>query len=100
MSSVTNLLIIGLGAVLNLEKINIWLENLTALDESSFRRIDDYCGGDKAMETDILGSALNYFERHIEIFIQFLKGLDWRHKTDLFIQKEHEDVFTRIKINY
>ena len=52
------------------------------------------------METDILGSALNYFERHIENFVKFLKGLDWTTKTDLFIQKEQEDIFTRIKINY
>lgn len=97
MSSVTNLLIIGLRSSLNLKKINRWLNERTYL---CFADIGIHSGGDKYMETDILGNALNGFEIHIGFFISFLKGLDWKYKTDLFVQKQHENIFTRIKINY
>lgn len=104
MSNVTNLLICGIYAKHNLEKINTWLNDINPHIGFRvgywFKDIDMCAGGDKFMDTDILGCALNYFDRHVELFVNFLKTLDWAYKTDLFIQKDQEEIFTRIKLNY
>ena len=98
MSYVTNIMICGLCASDHLEEINTWLkknyvEKYGRNYEVVMKEIGDYAGGNKKMETDILAGAFNYLD--LEDFIKFLKNIDWDNETDLFIQDEDDDTFTK-----
>lgn len=91
MSHVTDILICshGYDCEDNLDKINKWVEEI--VDEPSFNKIDQHAGGRMAMQIDILAGSFKYFP--IKDFIAFIRKLDWKHSTDLFIQDEHDDRF-------
>ena len=99
MSKVTNLLIIGRKAEENLENINNWIEKDCNI-LNAFKEISQYSGGDKHMETDILASALNYFDRTSRVlsFIDYLRGLEWSFDIELLLMTEYSDTLERTQI--
>lgn len=96
MSSVTNIIILSLGADEQLPEINRWLGEH---EHNDIKEVDvcKHVGGEKCMSPHILMAGFNYFNNGE--FVKFLKSLDWRNEAQLLVQTEHEEGYKLIKLN-
>lgn len=92
MSIDTTIMICGQGVEEKEGKINEWLESkhhfgLCPIIES---------GGEKGLNVDILQGSFDHFE--LDWFIEFLKSLEWKSPTDLFVMEEDDTRFKRMQL--
>ena len=93
MSSVTNVLISysGFSDMRRMAEIHEWLVNEC---EYGPTRLDCLTEGGKAMEATVYGGGFNYLD--VQSFLEFARSLSWDspENVQIFIQKQHDDIFT------
>ena len=90
MSHVTDIIVI----VMVDENIELLQKYLKKVYKCTLKQVDDYAGGNKAVQADIYMTAINAFI--IPVFYQeFLKlKLEFPESAQLLIKDEHDDKFT------
>jgi len=76
----------------NADKLNAYLKNNH--NGAGLVKVDNYAGGNKAMQVDVFMAAINYL--NIDAFVEWFRGVEWQDPecVQLLIKNEHDNRFT------